>query len=192
VVIDHRRQGLQGLVSMFGVRYTTARQTAAHAVNAVFQSLGTRVPPPCRTSEMPVHGGAIGNIASFLRAVELRRIEGVPPETLVRLAATYGTQYDHILEVVRDIPSMAAPLSDGCAVTGAEVYHAARSEGAVTLADIVLRRTDAGAAGNPGEEALTRAAAIAASMLGWDPHQTQQEIANVEKVYGWEGKADAE
>ncbi len=57
LVIDHRAQGVEGLVSMIGVRYTTARQTAADAVDAVFHVLGYPRPPACRTDQTPLVGG---------------------------------------------------------------------------------------------------------------------------------------
>ena len=44
-VVDHRRHGLAGLVSVFGVRYTTARHTAEQAVDAVFRSMGHATRP---------------------------------------------------------------------------------------------------------------------------------------------------
>lgn len=44
-VVDHARHGLPGLVSVFGVRYTTARWTAQLAVDAVFRQLGHATPP---------------------------------------------------------------------------------------------------------------------------------------------------
>ncbi|MGE3277250.1 MAG: FAD-dependent oxidoreductase [Vicinamibacterales bacterium] len=185
-VIEHRRQGVGGLVSMFGVRYTTARQTAAHAVNAVFRLLGTRVPPACRTAETPVSGGAITNIGAFLRAVELRQIDGVPPETLLRLAAAYGTHYDRILALIRDTPALGRPLGEQCVITGAEVVHAVREEAAHTLADIVLRRTEAGSAGHPGADALATAACLAAPLLGWNAEQAERQIADVERSYRWD------
>src|SRR5687767_4912270 len=58
-VVNHEELGLRGLVSMFGVRYTTARHTACEAVDAVFRSMGHASPPPCRTAETPLHGGSI-------------------------------------------------------------------------------------------------------------------------------------
>jgi glycerol-3-phosphate dehydrogenase len=57
LVTGHRAQGVQGLVSMIGVRYTTARQTAADAVDAVFHALGYPLPPACRTDRTVLAGG---------------------------------------------------------------------------------------------------------------------------------------
>lgn len=183
VVLDHRRHGVAGLVTLFGVRYTTARQTAADAVDAVFNQLRQGGTPACRTGDHPLAGGAIGNIESFERAVLLRDVPGLEKDALERLASTYGTQYDAVLQVVRDHPAMAAPLGKHCAVTGAEILHAVRAEMAVTLGDAFLRRTEAGSAGHPGSDAIEAAASVMAAELGWDAWKTSEEIAALEGFY---------
>ena len=108
-VVDHSKHGLPGLVSMFGVRYTTARQTAQEAVDTVFRALGHQTPPPCRTAETPLQGGSISRMDTFLRAVAQRDIDGIPAATLQRIARTYGTGYDRVLQVVREFLSLARP-----------------------------------------------------------------------------------
>jgi glycerol-3-phosphate dehydrogenase len=182
-VLDHRRHGLHGLVSMFGVRYTTARHTAEHAVDAVFRQLGTATPPPCRTAETPLQGGSIHHMDSFLKAVLMRDVEGITPETLRRLARTYGTGYDRILQIVRDTPSLGQPLGSACEVLGAEILYAAREEMALTLGDALIRRTEAGAAGHPGADAVKRAAAVMADAHGWSDERTRCEVTEVESFY---------
>jgi glycerol-3-phosphate dehydrogenase len=182
-VVDHAQHGLPGLVSMFGVRYTTARQTAQEAVDAVFRAMGHATPPPCRTAETPLYGGSITNMESFLKAVLLRDVEGIPAVALKRMAATYGTSYDQVLHLARDIPALARPLGRDCGVIGAEILYAVRSEMALKLADAVIRRTGAGAAGHPGSDALERAAAIMQRACGWDDARTRNEIDEVENFY---------
>ena len=182
-VVDHGHHGLPGLVSMFGVRYTTARQTSEEAVDAVFRSMGHATPPRCRTAETPLVGGSINNMDNFLRAVLLRDVEGIPGPTLRRIATTYGTGYDSVLQIVRDMPVLARPLGRSCEVIGAEILHAARAEMALKLGDAVIRRTEAGAAGHPGSDALEHAAFIMARALGWDDARMRSEIDEVENFY---------
>jgi glycerol-3-phosphate dehydrogenase len=182
-VVDHAQHGLPGLVSMFGVRYTTARHTASEAVDAVFRSMGHATPPPCRTAETPLQGGSIVHMDNFLRAVMVRDLEGIPPPTLRRIASTYGTGYDSVLRIARDMPALARPLGTQCEVIGAEILYAARQEMALKLADAVIRRTEAGAAGHPGADALDRAASIMARAHGWDQARTRSEIEEVERFY---------
>ena len=182
-VVDHSQHGLPGLVSMFGVRYTTARHTACEAVDAVFRSMGHATPPPCRTAETPLLGGSINHMDNFLKAVLLRDVEGIPATTLRRIATTYGTGYDRVLQMARDLPALGRPLGRSCEVIGAEILYAARAEMALKLGDAVIRRTEAGAAGHPGTDALERAALIMSRALGWDDTRTRNEIDEVENFY---------
>jgi glycerol-3-phosphate dehydrogenase len=181
-VVDHTRDGIKGLVSMFGVRYTTARHTAARAVDIVFRQRGSK-PPRCRTDHTPVLGGAISSKDNFLKAVLLRDIDGVPTEMLRRLALTYGTLYDAVLHLLPEDPALALPLGRDCPVSGAEILHAVRHESAVKLSDAVIRRTEAGSAGHPGTDAIERAGAIMRLALGWDEWRLRNEIAEVEAFY---------
>lgn len=182
-VVEHARHGQPGLVSVFGVRYTTARHTASLAVDAVFRTLGHATPPPCRTAETPLFGASMAHVDNFLKAVLLRDIAGIAPETLRRIATTYGTGYDRVLQTARDVPALARPLGQGCDVLGAEILYAAHWEMAVKLSDAVVRRTEAGAGGHPGTDALERAAAIMARAHGWDEWRTRNEVAEVEAFY---------
>jgi glycerol-3-phosphate dehydrogenase len=182
-VVNHEQHGLRGLVSMFGVRYTTARHTACEAVDAVFHSMGHASPPPCRTAETPLHGGSIVHMDNFLTAVLKRDVHGITQPTLRRIATMYGTGYDAVLRIARDAPALERPLGSKCDVIGAEILYAARHEMALKLADAVIRRTEAGAAGHPGSDALEGAAAIMAHAHGWDPARTRTEIDDVENFY---------
>jgi glycerol-3-phosphate dehydrogenase len=66
---------------------------------------------------------------------------------------------------------------------GAEVIHAIREEMACTVADIVIRRTELGAAGHPGADVVMAIAAIAAEELGWDADRRNREVAAVDAFY---------
>ena len=182
-VIDHTRDGLSGLVSMFGVRYTTARATAERAVDVVFRQRGVTTPPPCKTALTPIAGGAISRKEEFIRAAIARRGDGVSAPMLRRLAATYGSQYDRVLHLLHEDESLASPLGERSDVCGAEILYAARHEAALRLSDALIRRTEAGSAGHPGHDAISRAAAIMARERGWDDPHVKKEIADVEAFY---------
>jgi glycerol-3-phosphate dehydrogenase len=71
----------------------------------------------------------------------------------------------------------------GATTLKAEVLHAIREEMALTLADIVFRRTDLATGGHPGADALHESATLAAAALGWDERRRRAEIAAVEKRF---------
>lgn len=182
-VVDHATHGVPGLISIHGVRYTTARHTADEAVNTVFRALGHGSPPPCRTDHAPLWGGGISDVGAFVRnAVDVGE-SPVSPDTLARLAATYGTEYHRVLNIAREAPALGAPIGEATDVTGAEIVYAARHEMALTLADALIRRTEAGSAGHPGTDAVQRAAGLMAWVHGWEARQLEEEVAAVEGFY---------
>ena len=183
LVVDHRRHGVPGLVSIFGVRYTTARQTAEDAVDVIFRSLGHQRPPPCRTAHTPLAGGRVANRATFLDEAARLAPAGLSPGAARRIATAYGAAHDGVLALIREDPALGQPLSPGCDVTGAELLFAVRREMAVTLADAILRRTDAGAGGHPGSATLQRAAEMMGGVQGWDAARTRDEIGAADAFY---------
>ena len=71
------------------------------------------------------------------------------------------------------------PIADGHAGMRAEVVHACRREMAMTLEDVLVRRTHARyeARGNARDEAASLAA-LAGDELGWTPERRDAETAH--------------
>ncbi len=181
-VVDHAAHGVPGLVSIHGVRYTTARDTAEKATDVVFLALGQH-PPICQTAVRPLLGGDVGDAAAFAAETGARDIPGVPAAIRSRLARIYGTACAPLIQLGAEQPALVEPLGPGCEVTGVEIVHAARHEMAIKLSDALLRRTDAGSAGHPGAAVIARAAALMREAHGWTDEQTAREIAEVEAFY---------
>jgi glycerol-3-phosphate dehydrogenase len=182
-VVDHAKDGAAGLVSMFGVRYTTARATAARAIDAIFKLRGDSTPPLSQSDRTPVVGGSIADKERFIRSAVLRDVPGANQDMLLRVALTYGTQYDDVLDLLRTNASLGEPLGASCSVSAAEILYAARHESAVRLSDALIRRTEAGSAGHPGDDAADSAAAIMAREHGWSQSRIQHEIELVQEFY---------
>lgn len=181
VVHDHRAEGLDGLFTVVGVRYTTARDTAERVVDAVSRTRGTPA-RPSGTAAAPLSGGDIPDVARFL-AEASRATSLLPAASLDRLARSYGTAYPRVVALVQADPALALPLGASCTVTRAEVLYGVREEMGMRLGDVVLRRSEAGSAGSPGRDALEVAAGIVGAELGWDPVRAAREIEDVEAVY---------
>jgi len=166
-----------------GVRYTTARHTAEQAVDQAFRALGHTTPPACRTERTPLAGGGMSSVVGLEQELRRRDNPGVPSGMVERLVTSYGTEYNRVLQLIRDEPALGECLSRSCAVSGAEIVYAARHEMAMTLADALIRRTEAGSAGHPGADAVTRAATLMAGVHGWTPEQLAREMAAVDAFY---------
>jgi glycerol-3-phosphate dehydrogenase len=179
---DHRDDGLPGLVSIVGVRYTTARHTAQQAVSMACALLG-RTAPPSRTAVTPLAGGDTGPFAAFLERTVAERPPALDARTAEHLGRAYGADASRVMQHVAADPALAAPLGRHCPTTRAEVQHAVRHEMAVTLTDALLRRTEAGAIAHPGDDAAREAAGIMAAALGWDQARVDREIAALDAFY---------
>jgi glycerol-3-phosphate dehydrogenase len=179
-IIDHREEhGLEKLVSLIGVRYTMARADAATAVDLVQKKIGERV-ERAPTHRVPVHGGDFESIDALTDAVARAAPLNLAPGAVTALARNYGTDFRRVLELAEGAFGGCLP---GATTLKAEVLHAIRDEMALTLADIVFRRTDLATGGHPGAEALYETATLAAGVLGWDERRRRAEIAAVEKRF---------
>ena len=181
-IYDHRREGLEGLVSMVGVKYTTARDVAEKVVTHVFHMLGRKAPSSC-TSSTPVYGGAVESLSDFLTHETKRKPHGLNDDIVRHLVYTYGSEYRRILVYIDENPAYAQPVKEGATVLRAEVIHAIREEQAMDLASVVLRRTELGSAGHPGDECLKSCANIMAGELNWDDSRKLSELDQVEEIY---------
>lgn len=181
-VLDHATTGQPGLLSIFSVRYTTARDTAAAAIDAVLRQMG-RAPGPRLAGTDLMTGAPRTTVRALLDEARRADAPGTTADLRSRLAHTYGTSYAEVTTLIAAAPGLAQPLSATCTVTQAEILHATRHESARTLADALLRRTEAGTAGHPGNPAVDAAARVMASELGWTATRTETEISAVRGIY---------
>jgi glycerol-3-phosphate dehydrogenase len=181
-LIDHARlHQVHGLITLIGVRATTARGMAVKAIDLACRKLGYNA-SPSRTAVTPIYGGDIERFEPFLQQAIQQRPPSVRPEVMRALVHNYGTEYPRVLRYLAENPTWAETLG-GSTTLKAEVVHAVRHEMAQKLSDVVFRRTDLGTVGHPGEEALHSCAAVMAAELGWNPQQVDQEMAEVSGVY---------
>jgi glycerol-3-phosphate dehydrogenase len=179
---DHASEGIDGLVTVSGAKFTTARAVAERATTKILAKL-QRPPVPSKTASTPLPGGSIRDVGLAIAEARRDHDEGLPTDTIPHLIAAYGSRYRNVLELA-DRPDWRTRVAADSPVIGAELVLAARSEMALTLADAVIRRTPLGALGEPGEIALERASAIVGAELGWSDDHRREEIAAVRRFYG--------
>jgi glycerol-3-phosphate dehydrogenase len=170
-----------GVISIVGVKYTTARAAAEHAVDAVCAEIGGhRRPSRTATSTLP-HAGIAdveGRLVETLRdlGVELDR------DVIDHLTGWYGTEASDVVRTAADANELER-LSEGSPVLAGEISYAARFADAKRLSDAVLRRTPLGSAGHPGRPALERAADVMGKVHHWTAERRENEIRAVEERY---------
>ena len=157
-----------GLVSILGGKWTTYRLMAERTIDCVEQGLG-RPRTPSRTRDYPL-AGAQGYRDDFWKTLLPR----VGEAAARHLASKYGTGAGKVLDLISEDQELALPLVDSAPEIRAQVVYAARYEMAVTVDDVLSRRTglelwgwaDALAAASITAELLGRE-------LGWTPAQTR-------------------
>jgi glycerol-3-phosphate dehydrogenase len=179
-IVDHRQDAhVDGLLSVLSVKYTTARDVAVRTIDAVFGKW-QKAPRPSSSHHTALPGGEMANVHSFAQQAQQTRPADVSAATLDHLLRNYGTQYQTVLQA--DAQGHE-PLSATTEVIAAEIRHGIRNEMACTLSDLVMRRTQMGTAGHPGDEALNRCADIAAQELGWSSERKNEEIKTVKSIF---------
>ncbi|MFO7305926.1 MAG: FAD-dependent oxidoreductase [Gammaproteobacteria bacterium] len=182
-LIDHRFvHGVEGLVTLIGIRFTTARFDAARALGLLLEQWpeGRRRSRSDATTTIALPGGDITDFNAF-RASCRKKLAGLPEPTIDGLVCNFGTEYRDVLSTLPDVRVDTSQLI-GRSTLRHEVAYAVEHEMAVRLDDVVLRRTDLGAGVHPGRIALERAAEVMAQRLGWSSDRKRGEIELTERI----------
>jgi glycerol-3-phosphate dehydrogenase len=158
-------------VTITGGKLTTWRRMAKMAVDRIVEREGREA--PCRTHEIP-----LGQPAD---PATLPTVASVDEESRAHLAARYGHAAVFVLRLVEAAPALGRRISPGLPDILAEAPFAATNEQALSLGDVLLRRTrlgllDARALTAPGAESARAVALAMAAELGWDDARIAREL----------------
>ena len=189
-IVDHQKENdLSGLISVMGVKYTTARHTAEKVIDLVIEKLGMKS-HPCKTNSTQVVGGQINNFGEFLSSAIQEDLTMLAPEAIDHWVQSYGTECSKVRELLAGSENqMPYPQLSEPAIK-AQVIYAVREEMAIKLSDVVLRRTGIGTVGQPDESILEDIASTMASELGWSPAKVELELEELKTFYRKHGLGD--
>jgi glycerol-3-phosphate dehydrogenase len=130
-------EGSGGLLTITGGKLTTYRRMAKDVVDRIALRDGRRA--RCRTDEIPLGGTRPWE---QMRAEVLAAATGLGLDERVAdaLARQHGERAHDVLSIVAAEPELGRVLSPSAPHIAAEVVHAARAEGAITLDDVLSRR----------------------------------------------------
>lgn len=171
--------GGRRIVTVTGVKYTTARPTARKAL----RQAGLGGAP--RVETRPWYGGGLPP-DMVKRTVGARFADhGEDSEAapvIERLCRQYGDVAVAIAELaaVRSGGFERIPGGDGIR---AEIDYCIEHEHCRTLADFLLRRSGLGAAGTPPRATIDYCAAVMAERLGWGDDRVDDEVAATRASY---------
>lgn len=180
-LVDHAADGLPNLISLIGVRFTTGRREAEKAVDLAFRKLGHEGPGG-RTSVTPMSGGDMDSWTAF--RVSLERSSGLrlPDSVWDCLAHNHGTDATRVLAAAEGDADLLRPVGASDTIR-AQVRHAVREEMAMTLADVLFRRTDLATGEFPGHGAVEECMEIVAGELGLGADEQRRQIQEVERRF---------
>lgn len=176
-------QGRDGLISLAGGKLTTYRRMAERAIDLAIRKLNPASHTPTRSDVITVGGGAIDRDELDASAVELARIEHLPPATARHLITAYGSDYRTVVDLARDTPGeelredLVRPLVSTLPHMAIEVLYAIRHEMAMTLADVLARRMRLAILA--GKEVLDCGSVVAdlmAKELGWSDSEKARQL----------------
>ncbi len=179
-IFDNTDEGLDGLFTVEGGKYTTSRQLAVDVLKKIQKKFDDKFPKEISSSQ-PLYGCDIKNMETFMSKLST----GYPDfskATVEYLGKNYGTESHAVFQLARKNTKLAEVLNDDGEIL-AEVAYALQEEQALSLSDILFRRTGIGTLGNPGKSVIEKVAALAADHLNWDEKRRKSEIQKVQKRF---------
>ncbi|RTZ97346.1 MAG: glycerol-3-phosphate dehydrogenase [Deltaproteobacteria bacterium] len=170
---DHAGDGLTGLITVEGGKWTTSRHLAEKVIDNL-RNKTTIHPGRSVSSGKYLTGSNIRDINAFIRRIQ-RENTDFDADTVAHLGRLYGTDYKEVLSLARQMPVLAHRLNADGEIL-AQATYAVRHEMAYTLKDIVLRRTGIATLGHPGDDLLGRVAETVAETLDWDDVRVKKEV----------------
>ncbi|HEX9478159.1 MAG TPA: glycerol-3-phosphate dehydrogenase/oxidase [Methylomirabilota bacterium] len=164
--------------SVTGTKLTCFRSLAEDVGNRVMRVLGRGLAP--RTARLTLDGvdEEVGKIEArvWMDVSEEMAATGLSRGTLRTLVETYGRAYPRVLELGRKLPDGFERLCPSNPEIVAQLHHALREELAVSLQDVLLRRTGIGQSRCQGLDCAEPIAARMAELGGWSKRRLDAEL----------------
>ena len=161
-----------------GGKITSAREDAAHIVDAVCAQLGVHAPCPTRGRKFP--WAPNDDFAEWLAAMSARAMQlGVDAESAKWLMRRHGKRVSEIFHLIESDPGLSSRILPVLPFIHADLLWGARNEMVVHLDDLLRRRMPLLILTKPREEDLRRIAATVATELGWSEATLNQEVGRV-------------
>ena len=170
-----------GIISLVGVKYTTARLAAERAVTSVMRTLHKPAGHSRTATTLLPHADVADSDGMLIETARTLRVT-LDADVHRHLAGWYGTEASAVLRCAHSSAALARVSTNSPIIEGEAIY-AVREAAAVRLDDVVFRRTPLGSAGDPGEEAISRLADVMARECGWDAGRRAAELAVVRERF---------
>ena len=179
-VYDNAADGIGGMITVEGGKYTTSRSLAREVLKMISEKLNKTLADSV-SENLYLSGCEIRDMKQFMIRQHLN-YKDFSRNTVEYVSRNYGTESQVVFRLARSNPRFAEVVTHDGEIL-AEVVYAIQYESAKTLTDIMFRRTGIGTLGNPGKVVIEKIASLSAGMLGWSEKRREEEIASLIKVY---------
>ncbi len=166
------------LLSITGTKLTCYRSLAADLGDEVLRGLGRQA--ASRTDRLMLDGadGEVGHLEArtWLDVGPEVAASGLGRETVQTLVETYGRGYRRVNELAGKVPGGTELLCPQNHEIAAQLYTAVQEEQAVSLQDVLLRRTGIGTSQCQGLDCAEAIGRRMAQLSGWTPRRLQAEL----------------
>jgi glycerol-3-phosphate dehydrogenase len=177
-----------GFVSIAGGKYTTYRVMAKDAVDLAVLDL-RRLVNESVTDKLPLIG-ADGYFALVQQTSKISEKYSISEATVTHLLDRYGSLIEEILEIIDADSSMSERLIPELPYIKAEILHAVTHEGALSVEDVLLRRTRISfEAFDGGVDVAADVAKIIGTELGWGAKERSASVSSFTDVMEKEEEA---
>ena len=177
-----------GFVSIAGGKYTTYRVMAKDAVDLAVLDL-RRLVNESVTDKLPLIG-AEGYFALVQQTSKISEKYSISEATVTHLLDRYGSLIEEILEIIDADSSMAQRLITELPYIKAEILHAVTHEGALSVEDVLLRRTRISfEAFDGGVDVASDVAKIIGAQLGWGAKERSASVVSFTELMEKEEEA---
>lgn len=166
---------IPGFVSLAGGKYTTYRVMAKDAVDMATNDIA-KLTNESITAKLPIIG-ADGYFALAQQVDALATQFNLKSETVLHLLDRYGADISDIFALIEDDRKLAGQLTKSLPYLKAEIVYAVVAEGAMSISDVLERRTRIWfEAKEFGSELVNNVADLIAPYLGWKAAQKKASI----------------
>jgi glycerol-3-phosphate dehydrogenase len=164
-----------GVHYSIGGKLTSAREDAAHIVDAVCAQLG--VDKPCATSNRTFPWAPEADYARWFVAASTQATQlGIDQESAKWLIRRHGKRVGEVFRIIEGGSRLAERIIHALPLIHADLLFCARDEMAMHLDDLLRRRLPLLILARLNESDLRRLAELVAPALGWDASRIAQEI----------------
>ncbi|HZS32906.1 MAG TPA: glycerol-3-phosphate dehydrogenase C-terminal domain-containing protein, partial [Methylomirabilota bacterium] len=165
-------------LSITGTKLTCFRSLAEAVGRRIVQLLGRGGPSETARTALDGSDDEVSRVEArvFLDVTEAVRSSGLDPEQVEMLVATYGRRARAVLDLARRLPNGTERLCKNGLEIAAQLQWAVEAELAVSLQDVLLRRTGLGTGPCLGLDCAPAVAQRMGALLGWSARRVEAEL----------------